>query len=286
MPTVSSLARPRSLVLALSAVLLALTAVLAPATLAGPVVAPAAGVEVVGDDEADAYVGRGGLILPPSVGEVTRRTVAECPDCRWRLTTPCVDTDLGNAFDGRQPCLSVTRPCPGGRLMRTWFDPGTGSWRDLGSVCLRETVHTVESLGQDLRSIVRQELPRADLGVLPASGVVTQLPTYFASGQADGAVRFQRDVAGARVDLVARPRWQWDFGDGASMTTDVAGELVPGGPVAHVYRRPGLWEVRCRVLWEAEFTVDGLGPFPVTGTIRQAARGVVAVGEGRALLTP
>lgn len=257
---------------------------LAPLATASP--SEDAGVEVVGDDEADAYVGRGGLILPPSVGEETRRAVAECPDCRWRLTTPCVDTDLGNSFDGQQACLSVTRPCPGGRLMRTWFDPGTGSWRDLGSVCLRETVHTVESLGRGLRSIVRQEVPRTDLGVLPASGVVTQLPTYFSSGQPEGAVRFQRDVAGARVDLVARPIWEWDFGDGAIATTDVPGTLMPGGPVAHIYRQPGRWEVRCRVRWEAEFTVDGLGPFPVAGTIRQTVRGVVEVGEGRALLTP
>lgn len=251
-----------------------------------PAPSAAAGIEIVGDDARDSYVGAGGLILPGSVDDATRREVASCPECRWRLTSPCVDSDLGNAFDGQQPCRSVTLRCPRGRLMRTWFDPGTGTWRDLGPICLGEQVHTVASLGREVREEVRRQLPPLMPASLPARGVVTQVPTIFASGQQLGPVTWTDTVAGHRVRVTATPRWVWEFGDGARMETDQSGVLAADGPIRHVYRRPGTALVTCRVVWTAAFALDGIGSFPVVEPVRQASEIAVPVGEGRAVLTP
>ena len=243
-------------------------------------------VEVIGDDAADAFVGSGSLLLPAGVDHRIRREVADCPGCRWRLTSPCVDTELGNAFDGQRSCEASPTNCPDGTLRRTWHDSGTGRWRNLGLVCIRERLHTVETMGREVRALLREDVPAVDVLSVPASGAVTQMPTFFASRQAAGPVVLVRDLGGYEVRLEARPTWTWDFGDGAGKVVRSAGSLRAGADVEHTYRRPGRWQVTCRTVWEAEFTVDGLGPYPVVEPVRQVARRQVSIGEGRALLTP
>jgi hypothetical protein len=249
-------------------------------------VAVVADVAVVGDDDRDAFVGTGGLLLPASVDETTRREVAECPDCRWRLTSPCVDTELGNAFDGQASCRQSPGDCPVGRLKRSWFDDGGDRWRNLGLVCVRDRVQTVETMGRELWSVLDETLPTPQVGTLPAAGIVAQMPTYLTCGSSRGRMEVARRLGGHRVLLSARATWHWDFGDGASVTTSVPGTLVRGGPVRHVFRQAGQREVTCHVVWRGQFEVDGVGPFPVVEAVQQQARRVVPVGEGRALLTP
>ncbi len=243
-------------------------------------------VEVVGDDAADAFVGTGSLLLPAGVDDRIRREGADCPGCRWRLTSPCVDTELGNAFSGQQSCEAAPSNCGDGTLRRTWHDPGSGRWRNLGLVCVRESVHTLETMGREVRDLLRKDVPTVELVSWPASGAVTQLPTFFAARQPAGPIVVVQDVGGYEVRLEARPTWTWDFGDGSESVVQAAGTLRAGADVAHTYRRSGRWDVSCRTVWTAEFTVDGLGPFPVTSPVRQVTRQEVEVGEGRALLTP
>jgi len=243
-------------------------------------------VEVVGDDVADAFVGTGSLLLPAGVDDRIRRELADCPGCRWRLTSPCVDTELGNAFDGQQSCEEAPSNCRDGTLRRAWHDPGSGTWRNLGLVCVRESLHTVETMGREVRDMLRRDVPAAEVVSWPAHGAVTQMPTFFASRQPPGPIVLVRDMGGYEVRLEAHPTWTWEFGDGAERVVQTAGMLRAGADVAHTYRRSGRWEVTCRTVWTAEFTVDGLGPFPVTSPVRQVASQEVEVGEGRALLIP
>lgn len=243
-------------------------------------------VDVVGDDAADAFVGTGSLLLPEGVDERIRREVADCPGCRWRLTSPCVDTELGNAFDGQRSCEAAPSNCRDGTLRRTWHDPGSGRWRNLGLVCIRESLHTVATMGRVVRDLLREEVPAAQMVSWPASGAVTQMPTFFASRQPPGPIVVVRDMGGYAVRLEARATWIWDFGDGSEREVQAAGALRAGADVAHTYRLSGRWDVTCRTVWTAEFSVDGLGPFPVTSPVRQVVRQEVEVGEGRALLTP
>ena len=98
---------------------------------------PAHAADVQGDDEADRYVGTGGLILPPSVGVDIRTEVAGCSGCEWRLSSPCVIADAGNPFSATPVCLSVVRGCPAmAELLRAWFRPVDGPWRQIGLVCI------------------------------------------------------------------------------------------------------------------------------------------------------
>ena len=147
---------------------------------------PGAAVEVEGDDAAEAFVGRGGLILPPQIDEITRTRVAACPDCLWRLASPCAQAPLGNAFDPSPPCLSVTRGCPGGTLRRTWFREGTAPWQEIGLVCLREDPVTVRAIGARVEERLLHHLPPLEVGHLPRQGIVTRVVEQVKELEAEG----------------------------------------------------------------------------------------------------
>ena len=240
--------------------------------------------DVHGDDAGDRYVGTGGVILPASVGETERRAAADCADCAWRLSTPCVATVLGNAFG--DPCGSVVRGCPGGELLRAWRREGAAPWRDIGLVCLADGPPlTVEKASRAAHDAIARQVPALAPAHQPRQGVLVQLPTAFATGQDAGPHRWAADIVGSTLGITATPTWLWVFGDGATLAADRAGGPFPSD-IVHVYRRAGRPTVTVTTTWSATFTVDGLGPFPVAEPVRQTVQLAMAVGEGRALLTP
>lgn len=256
----------------------------------GPAVAVPAvpTADVHGDDERDRYVGTGGLLLPASVDSTTRTTVAACADCGWRLTSPCVLSPLGHAFDGQSPCMSVVRGCAAGdQLLRSWFHGGGQAWREIGLVCISASGPlTVSEVGRATRERFEQDLPALAPTSQPHAGIVAQVPVVFATGQVAGGSRHSYRVMGTDVALTAVPSWVWDFGDGAALQTDMPGGRFPLTSVTHPYRRAGTYAVGVTTRWLATFTVGGLGPFRVDEAITQARQFAVVVGEGRAVLAP
>lgn len=253
------------------------------------IVAPGAhAADVHGDDEADRYVGTGGLILPRTVSTSTRAEVASCPDCQWRLTSPCVESDAGNPFSGTSTCLSVVRGCADmAELLRGWFRPPDGPWREIGLVCIREGGPvTVVGLQPRVHDRLLRMLPPPEVVFQPDAGAVAQLPVVFDSGQSAAGLSATVDLVGESVSLHATPVWRWDFGDGAAQSTTDHGGRYPHLDVSHVYRASRSYRVRMVTTWAAQFTVDGLGPFPVTEPVHQTAQVTVTVGEGRAVLAP
>jgi hypothetical protein len=241
---------------------------------------------VEADDRGDAYVGTGGLILPPGVDQSIRWSVAACRDCVWRVTSPCSDSSLGNAFDEQPTCRGMSRGCPDGSMKQVWFRPVSGVWRDLGFMCLRDKPTTVADVAQQIRGRLVHHLPALAPAHLPERGIVTQIPVILSAGQPEGPLSFAWNVMGEPVRVSAMPRWRWSFPDGTFLNVDESGRLAPTGGIDHVFRRPGTMLVTCATTWLGEFTVAGLGPFPVGEPIHQTASVQLAVGEGRALLAP
>ena len=241
-------------------------------------------VDVIGDDEHDVYVGTGGLLLPDSVGASTQIRVATCADCLWRLTEPCAARP-----DGRVVCLGVVRGCPQGRrLLVAWLSTdGGATWENLGAVCIAPTgPTTVASIGRDVIDEFTAALPGVSISHQPVVGVVTQAPVIFASGQPDRLPPVVVEVAGRTVVLEPVAHWLWEFGDGAQLSTDIAGSRYPDLRVAHTYRRAGRLRVDLTTTWTASFTIDDLGPFTVSQVITQRQHRVVPVGQARAVLVP
>jgi len=244
--------------------------------------APAAhAVDVVGDDEADRYVGSGGLVLPGSVSDDTRTRVASCADCRWKLTDPCA-TEGG-------ACDSVTRGCAARRqLLRAWISRDAGrTWEELGLVCIAPSGPvTVSDVGEEIYEEFEQALPAGRVRYQPPRGVLPYLPVVFHSGQPDGIPPIEVEVAGYQVVVTPTPRWSWDFGDGATLDVSIPGSTYPDIRVSHAYRSGGPRQVRVTTTWTATVMIDGLGPFEVRGPVTQEATTTVRVGQARAVIVP
>ena len=243
-------------------------------------------VDVVGDDPGDRFVGSGGLVLPGTVGDDTRRRVATCAGCRWRLADPCASSGDAGA---RAACMSVTRGCArSAQLLRVWISDDAGAtWRDLGLICLPPGGPvTVEQVGSLVADEFERAVPATGLVHQPRRGVLPSLPVVFHSTQPSVLPPSEHVINGVAVMLYPRPTWTWDFGDGSVMTTSVPGSFYPDFTVSHAYARGGSMRVQVTTTWNASYTIDGIGPFQVSSPVIQTARTTLTVGQARAVLVP
>lgn len=239
----------------------------------------AAEVDVVVEN--DLYVGTGSVILPPGVSEGDRSTLSHCEGCSWRVTTPCVVDPKSDAH-----CRAIVGACAADdKLIRLWFKPAEGEWLDRGLICVEHTtVVPVREAQTQVRQRVEHAVPRGTPFCLPNHQPITQIPLRCSSGS-DGAARSWTDtLAGISVNVSARPHWVWDFGSGARFETDSPGGVYPHTAVAHTYRTPGARTVGLTTIWSGEYTMDGLGPFPLA-PIEQYQGIPVNIGQARAVVT-
>jgi len=235
-------------------------------------------VDVVGDDAADRYVGSGGLLLPGIFDATTRDSVARCAGCRWRLRDPCGPSG---------GCLISPMPCPPDhRVLETlWSQDAGATWRPIGAWCVGPAgPRTIAQVGHAVGEQVTASLQSLNPHVQPSRGILTQVPTLWHSGQQVPGAPLPLDVLDHRVEVMPVPRWTWNFGDGRTLHTDVAGSRFPDLLVSHIFRQSGRFQVTCTTRWTATFTVDGLGPFPVAEEIQQRETRIVVVREARARL--
>jgi PKD domain len=246
------------------------------------------GDDVHGDQGEGAIVGTGGLILPGSSydgDEDARRTAATCKDCRWRLQPRCLYNT--NADDDAM-CAAAAATCPAGELRYRVFlyTPDDPEYREVGSVCIgAQGVTTTDELGARVRDAFIDLLPKPDPAYQPKGGDIVNLPAVFASGQPHAFGPRTFALLGEQVEVTAVATWSWDFGDGARLVTVSPGGGWPDASVSHVYRTAGTRTVNLTTSWTGDFTVEGLGPFPVGGdAITQAATLTVPVRPAHTVL--
>ena len=74
---------------------MAVAAVLAAPLTLGLTPAATADISIIGDDDQDAFVGTGSLLLPPQIATDFREVAATCPGCTWRSVIQCEMTSAG-----------------------------------------------------------------------------------------------------------------------------------------------------------------------------------------------
>lgn len=234
--------------------------------------------DVIGNPEYVRYEGSGGLILPESIDATTRRQVADCRGCSWRMTPACIP-------GAETYCDALIRACPG--LLdhvRTWFRPLGGDWVETGLMCLSSTgIPTVAGIDRAVQSNFEQYVPSLQPQCWPQQRVITQIPLVCTSGQAAQGHSWTHDVAGSTVSISARPKWVWNF-NGRSLITDQPGGKYPDDSVTHTFRNHGPAEIGVQSIWSGTFTVGNLGPFEIREELRQYRGWTIDVGEGRGRL--
>jgi hypothetical protein len=234
--------------------------------------------DVVADPDDAAYVGSGGLLLPTDSftgSEADRTDAATCPECRWALLPMCRGGDGGGVA-----CGGAAASCPPGEFRRIvlLLRPGDTEWREVGLVCLvGGAPMTVDDIATQLSDVVVEDVPPLRPQFQPKGGTLIGLPAVFAAGQPAtlGERRFM--LVGFEIVLDGRASWTWEFGDGQALTTDKPGGAWPDMTVAHAYPRAGSYPVSVMSTWDAWFTVDGMGPWPVGGDPVVQTEGPLAV---------
>ena len=237
-----------------------------------------ADVTVIGDDEQDAFVGTGSLLLPPQIATDWREVAAACPGCTWRSVIQCEMTSAG-------ACRGPARLCgPDGYWLRVYLTRPDGVEVNLGAACFSSggpvTRATAEAL---LRDRVVAMVPPLRPWRQPSGRVLPHLPVVFGVNQEEAPLVTSFELVGLPIELTARPRWVWDFGT-TSLATGSAGRPWPDATIGHAYRRSGAAEAGVTAIWEATYRVAGVGPLAIDAPVTQQASLTVPVGQGRAVL--
>jgi hypothetical protein len=223
--------------------------------------------DVVGDPDGAQYVGSGGLLLPASSftgSAADRADAATCPECRWALLPMCRGQGQG---DGVQ-CGGAAASCPPGEFRRIvlLLRPADTEWREVGLVCLvGGAPTTVDEVASELSDLVVEDVPALRPSFQPSGGTLIGLPAVFDAGQPARLGERRFTLVGFEIVLNGRATWTWQFGDGGALTTEQPGGAWPNTEVSHTYRRAGGYPVVVSAEWQAWFTVDGMGPWPVGG---------------------
>lgn len=237
-----------------------------------------ASVEVIGDDEQDAFVGSGSLLLPPQIATDWRRSAASCPGCRWRSVIQCVMTTAGS-------CRGPARLCGvDGFWLRIFLTGPDGVERNLGAACFGPSGPVRREVAEALLADeVRALVPPLRTWRQPEGQVLPHLPVVFGVTQSESAIERSFEIIGLPIELIASPRWIWDFG-GSTLHTVSAGRPWPDQTIDRTFRRSGEMPVAVKAVWSATYTVAGVGPLEVVEPVTQDADVTVPVGQARAVL--
>lgn len=238
---------------------------------------------VGGNDALDAYVGSGGLLLPASYTGTpsSRETISRCLDCIWKYTIYCATDSVGL-------CAHAVTTCgPGKVRYRIWFGRSAKELKLMGSVCAD---HSKPATRREVERHINQQtlryVPPLRPGIAPAKVTLTSVPISGWSGQKTLFRPLPMSLSGRKVWIDARATWLWDWGDGTQQWTVNAGAKYPAFGNRHQYRKSGEYQIRVRTVWQATFTVAGVGTFPASGQlVTQEKTLKLKVKSSRAVLT-
>jgi len=242
----------------------------------------AATPDVGGDNSISAYVGTGGLLLPDSFSgsTQTKTAVAICLGCTWRYSIYCMQ-------GANAPCKHAVTSCPRGSLLhRAWFGRTPDTTTVVGSVCWgSSTPVTRRQVEGQVNDYVIRYVPDLRPGFDPPGGSLTTVPVIFWTGQSRSFNPPNFSLSGHSVSITATPTWRWTWDDGTSVWKSVAGAQYPSRQITHQYRSPGSYSVGVTTVWQAKYTVSGIGTFDVSGEVlRQSKTLDVPITSARTVL--
>ncbi len=226
-------------------------------------------ISVISDDERDAYVGTGGLLLPSTFtgsGE-QRKSVAQCLGCRWTYRLQCA-TDLHDM------CMQAAISCPATTIRyEVWFQRMNSVATQIGTVCWGKTKPpTRTSITRELTQRGLQYVPALRPGVLPHRESIQGLTNYFWTSQPSVYQSRAMDLLGQSVRITAQPIWRWVWGDGSGNWMRSPGADSQSSTISHRYAESGRYRITVTARWKATFTIESFGTFEVVGPdIRQTS---------------
>jgi hypothetical protein len=221
-------------------------------------------IAVGGNDNVGGYEGSGGLLLPGSFAgnSTSRSSVARCLGCVWRYTVYC---EHGND----SLCAHAVVTCPHGQIRyRVWFGSTREELAVIGSVCWGDSQPvTRRDFEQRVHDVALRLVPPLLPGMNPAKSTLVSVPVITWSGQPRTFHPRPMMLVGHRVAISAQAMWQWQWGDGEVNWTTNSGQRYPSSAISHRYRHSGLYQIRVATIWDATYSIGGIGSFQVGGNV-------------------
>jgi len=222
---------------------------------------------VTADDNLDAYVGTGGLLLPALFdGDAhTRKAVADCLACIWKYSLFCEE---GAEF----ACAHATTTCPPKMMRyRVKFGHSLSTLSTVGSVCWGfDEPPTRVKVMREIRSTQMRRVPPLVPGYWPDNECLTYVPIRAWSGQPQLFRPRSMRVGGFKISITASAMWNWSWGDGTTQWTGNPGAYRAASPLSHAYSRPGRYKIWVHTIWSARYSIDGIGTYTLNeGPINQ-----------------
>ena len=225
---------------------------------------PAKAIDVVGDNQAAAYIGTGALLLPSSFsgGQEVKNTVAGCLGCVWAYTVYCM-------YDQDGLCQHAVTGCPAGEVKyRVWFGYTAGSASVIGSVCWGSSQPlTKRNIENYISQLVINNVPPLVVTTAPPGGSLTVLPVVAWVNQEREFNPPAFSLSGKTVWLNAFASWRWIWGDGQIEWKSIPGAPYPRKQIWHTYRTPGDYSLNVTTFWQATYLVEGIGSFATSGEV-------------------
>lgn len=213
-----------------------------------------------------------GTIIIADADSINRKSMRRgkgCEGCIWQFVVACWFNSVDNPDD---LCGSATSICGlNGINYRVYLtQPPDPNPDVVGTVCLGGNRPPVQQV--NVQQAVQDAMGRLALvGAKPrpaqAAPPLVNLATYF---RAEGRTIAIGDVrlGGYVLEITAKPRYRWDFGDGTSLDTTLAGRGYetgddprhpPGaaGAIMHWYSSASARTVTLVTTWHASYTFDG-----------------------------
>lgn len=239
--------------------------------------------DVDGNDSIDAYIGTGGLLLPDSYtgSRSQKHKVASCIDCVWRYTIYCMWTQSDVS------CQHAVMSCPKGKLRyRVWFGRSAGTLAQIGSVCIgKSSPVTRKSVERMIKQRLLKYVPKLAFRLQPSQKSLVTIPMigYVTSASTYKPKSF--DLSGYDVQIRAKAKYRWDWGDGSTRWYASRGGPYPNKTISHTYRISKKFVVRVSTEWSANYTISGIGEFAVGGeAVHQTLTKQVAILEAHSRL--
>jgi hypothetical protein len=215
--------------------------------------------------EGDAFVGQAALFNHD--GQVVDSGGSACPGCEWRLQKAC---ELG----GNVLCHELMRCGENDDGSHRWVHdvfllrPGGGGWNQVGTLCLGDPddALTPDDVWSQVQTRWRTLVPAQAPTLQPPDGqAVTELPTYFHSGQPRLMPAATVPVFNFEVTVTARGEWEWTLEPGFTREFDIPGNTYTDAnpQVVHTYETTGARTVTLTTRWWGSFTVGDRGPYDI-----------------------
>ena len=211
---------------------------------------------------------------------------SSCPGCRWDVVPACEGNTPGTTGEDLLTCNRASMACAstGGTLVDVYLKRPGEPWRAVSSFCSNpaQQVTTPAQIVDAAASVFADmELPRPGVQYQPPGGTAVNLPTVFYSDDT-APITIGVTLRGFSASLTATPQsWQWDFGDGTTLTTTSPGAAYPNHSITHTYRRRGSVTATVTTTWVGSVSVPEMGDLPITETVTRTSARVVTVREAR-----